>query len=502
MGRKSTGTVRLMPNAQGREQWHARFTRADGTRTAWIALDPRIPESDEPRAKACAEVEAAQFQHVTRGGIETVASYADRWCKWRERRGLGCIQYDRALLAWHVLPTIGKTDVRTVGRDDIRRLVNVLDAAAQRGWTDQEGKRCPFGWKRAVNAWSVVRAMFRDACGGKDAAIRVRDDNPADGVSGPDVGTRKAKQYLWPYEFMAFVSNEHVPLVWRRLMALAVYAYARAGELAALEWGDVDLEHETIHVHRSLDTRRGQGLKSTKSAVARRVPIEPALVPLLAAMKNNAKSARVIQVPKGHLARPLRLYLEAVGVKRAELFVTDRTRKAVTFHDLRATGITWCAVRGDDALKIKQRAGHASFSTTEGYIREAENLRQGFGGVVPPLPDGLVGSPADEGGAAPDSVIEASVTISGARSSQKQAQSSGGAGNRILRSDNPQLGVTARLFVQVFDFPALPPGPRVLPLPFESSRMLPRRGNSGATHPYTCCQQFCPTARPAGSPGR
>ncbi len=25
------------------------------------------------------------------------------------------------------------------------------------------------------------------------------------------------------------------------------------------------------------------------------------------------------------------------------------------FYDLRATGITWCAVRGDDPLKIKQR---------------------------------------------------------------------------------------------------------------------------------------------------
>jgi hypothetical protein len=54
--------------------------------------------------------------------------------------------------------------------------------------------------------------------------------------------------------------------------------------------------------------------------------------------------------------------------------MNDPTRKAITLHDLRATGITWCAVRGDDALKIKQRAGHASFSTTEGYIREAETL--------------------------------------------------------------------------------------------------------------------------------
>ena len=49
------------------------------------------------------------------------------------------------------------------------------------------------------------------------------------------------------------------------------------------------------------------------------------------------------------------------------------------------------AVRGDDPLKIKQRAGHSTFSTTEGYIREAEAVRDGFGEVFPPLPAGPLG---------------------------------------------------------------------------------------------------------------
>jgi hypothetical protein len=40
-------------------------------------------------------------------------------------------------------------------------------------------------------------------------------------------------------------------------------------------------------------------------------------------------------------------------------------------------------VRGDDPLKIKQRCGHTTFSTTELYIREAEAIREGFGIVVP-----------------------------------------------------------------------------------------------------------------------
>jgi len=62
----------------------------------------------------------------------------------------------------------------------------------------------------------------------------------------------------------------------------------------------------------------------------------------------------------------------------------------MTFHDLRATGITWMAVQGVDPLKIKQRAGHANLSTTERYIRVAEELRPGFGEVFPPLPRSIL----------------------------------------------------------------------------------------------------------------
>ena len=75
---------------------------------------------------------------------------------------------------------------------------------------------------------------------------------------------------------------------------------------------------------------------------------------------------------------------------RSELHEGTATRKALTFHDLRATGITWCAVRGDDNLKLKYRAGHKSFATTEIYIREADAIREGFGEPFPPLPQSLL----------------------------------------------------------------------------------------------------------------
>jgi integrase len=269
MPRAPTGTVRVIRGA-----WHAKWTYDDGTRSEWLPLPGAIPLDDEPRARS----EAARLATRVRtagepgGGVETVAKYAARWCTWREGKGLGCVDGDRTLLARHILPAIGKRDVRTIARDDLKRLVTELDTKAAAG-KSVDGK--PFAWKTAVNAWAVARALFRDAQKAKDVTLCVRPDNPAQGIAGPDVGAKKTKTYLWPSEFLTLAGSERVPVRWGRLFALAVYTFARAGELAALRWEDVDLDHRTIHVHRSEDRVRKSGIKATKSETARRIPIEP-----------------------------------------------------------------------------------------------------------------------------------------------------------------------------------------------------------------------------------
>ena len=42
MSRRSTGTVRILQNDDGRPQWHAKWTKADGHRTPWTPLPPTI----------------------------------------------------------------------------------------------------------------------------------------------------------------------------------------------------------------------------------------------------------------------------------------------------------------------------------------------------------------------------------------------------------------------------------------------------------------------------
>lgn len=182
------------------------------------------------------------------------------------------------------------------------------------------------------------------------------------------------------------ITSPRVPLRWRRLFVLAVYLYARAGEISALRWMDVDLEHGTIHIHRSIDRVRKRKVGSTKSDRARRIPIEPALLPLLTTLFIEAKgTGPVFRMPSvGVLSTKLKHYLRRAGVTREELFVT--TRRARPSH---STISARRALRGaPSAAMTRSRScsGHTDFETTKIYLREAENLATGFGVVFPALP--------------------------------------------------------------------------------------------------------------------
>jgi integrase len=397
MGRKSTGTVRILKNEQGDRVWHGKWTLADGTRTEWLPLPGAIPLDDEPAARAGAARLAPRMKQTREAEgttVETVADYAGRWLDEREPR-VNSIRDDRSRMRDHILPILGRLDARTFSRDDVERLRDDLDVKIGRNFSvDAEGKRRTFSCKTAASCWTLVTSMCDAMVNAKKREFRTRTDNPCHDVKAPERGARKAKQYLYPSEFLQFVSCEDVPLRWRRAVAVAIYTYTRDAELRVLRWdaGDVDLEHAILSVTRAYNRRKPGETKGTKSDTPRRFAIEPALVPLLRAMHDAAggKGAIVDLSDKGGMANTLRRWLWKAGIRRPELHKGTPQCKPMTWHDLRATGATWMAVRGDDPLKIKQRLGHTTVSTTEVYIREAEAIRDGFGDVFPPLPQALL----------------------------------------------------------------------------------------------------------------
>jgi integrase len=417
MPREATGSVDwVSPNPKkGEAQGHykVRITLADGARP-WIHLDPgpKSPQAEaRAREKAAAWTErariegraAADFGIKPRGvpliaaqpdaaGDRAMQAWFDHWLRSRQKKGQTSTRENDAHWRVHIEPVLGAKHIKAWTRDDLRALSRALDEKIERYGSDEPVvRKTGVSWKTAQNIWGTATKMCADAAESKLDELRVREDNPAIGVEGPERGARKSKQYLYPSEFLRFVSCGEVPLQWRRIVVLMVYLYPRPGELRELRWEDVDLEHGIIHVHQATD-RVTQKAKATKTERARRFNIEPALLPLLRAMHDARESERVIDLPSDRdLARGFRLWLMRAKVERAELHKSTPTRKAITVYDLRATGITWLAIRGDEPLRIMQRAGHASFSTTQGYIREAENLRDGFGRVFPALPSTLIG---------------------------------------------------------------------------------------------------------------
>ncbi len=378
-------TIDLSPTARSAlAEERARAVAAERSR---IARDKGLRAEDFGLAPRAAQGVAAEGQGEAGPTTDDMASWLQAWTQNRRGRGLSTADETRRVFELHIRPVIG-SHVRVWTRDDFRRLSRTLDERVQ-------GKH--MSWKSARNVWVVATKIAADAAGSKLDELRVRDDNPAVGVQGPDRGPRKAKQFLFPSEFVQFAVCPDVPLAARRAVAVAIYTYLRDGELRALRWdgGDLDLDHGVLSVTRSV---RHGAVKATKSGQTRRFGVEAALLPLLRAMRQEAQhNGPVLRLREDHMARLVRQWLYAAGVRRPELHEGSPTRKPLTWHDLRATGVTWMAVRGDDPLKIKQRCGHATFSTTELYIREAEAVRDGFGEVFPPLPEALISGSESSG---------------------------------------------------------------------------------------------------------
>lgn len=390
-GRPATGTVITIPSGPHKGQLQGIITLADGSRR-------RLPPFPRGTSRAMAEertlvrAEQARTQrlrkHVPEGPAVvapegSVTAWFERFAAHRDGRGLTSVKDDRSRFTQHIAPVLGQLAMTAVGRADIERLVRALDAKVQAS---------ELSWKTSQNVWGLASKMFSEAVRSKLPELRVRSDNPCTDVAAPDRGARKAKVYLFPSELARFLGCADVPLRWRRMVAVSVYLGVRAGELDALEWGDVDLAHGIVHVHRALDRSRPGLAKATKTGAARRFRIEPALLPLLSAMHAETGGKGRVFPPLKLTGRSekLRMFLKRAKVGRAELHASDATRKPLGWHDLRATCATWLAVRGEDPLKIMQRLGHRNFNTTMLYVREAEQLREGFGEPFAPIPDALL----------------------------------------------------------------------------------------------------------------
>ena len=300
----------------------------------------------------------------------TVSQFSVSWLSHRSV-SVKTWRHDRSRLG-HVLPLIGALAMSEVTREHVEDLVMDLDTRVRRGALSSG---------TAAKVWGALRRLFDDAVRAKDRALRCLARDPSEGVRGPDADASRTKRFLYPAEATALLSCPSIPKARRARYAVAMYSGARAGEIAAISLASFG--RGVLVIRESVDEHGVRG--PTKNGEERRVPVEGPLAELLTWISCWRRPEDVFgRDPRA--AERLREDLRAAGVTREALFRDDARSKPVTFHDLRATAITWWAVRGDNFLAIQRRAGHSSFATTQRYLREAEDLGE-FGETFPQMPE-------------------------------------------------------------------------------------------------------------------
>ncbi len=178
-----------------------------------------------------------------------------------------------------------------------------------------------------------------------------------------------------PEDFEELLGASASEPYWYAAILACGEAGLRFGELAALDWGQVDLDGRTLSVTRAV--WQGQ-LGAPKSKHGRRtVGLTVRLCDALKSLPN--RTGLVFRAPEGHF-----LSWDAArwGLKRMQ------TRAGVTvdgrWHRLRHTFVSMLADRGNALHDIKALAGHCSVTVTEGYAHPTTaGLRRAIDSLEP-----------------------------------------------------------------------------------------------------------------------
>ena len=142
------------------------------------------------------------------------------------------------------------------------------------------------------------------------------------------------------------------------MVRIALFCGLRFGEIASLEWSDID------------ESRREFDLLVTKSGKRRRVPIPATLLEELRALRKESESRFVFPSPRdpekpvGPIKTSFHTLLRVAGIE------------SLRFHDLRHTAASLMLSKGADIRTVQEILGHASIVTTQRYLTSLEDAKR------------------------------------------------------------------------------------------------------------------------------
>ena len=295
----------------------------------------------------------------------TLSEYAVAWLVSKAPRLKASVREHYTLVvSTRIAPELLDRHVDTLVRADV-------DLWAR--WIEAQHKESGEAYSTATLAtwWRPICTMLRDA------AADHRFPDPIQRVRPPRGGTgrRRERRTLTEQDLARLLEAVEARFpAWVTEVRVLVFSGLRAGELYALEWGDIDTDAGVIHVSRAV--WRGH-LGRTKTDDPRDIALTPALRKLLEAHREaqgvRPRGARPLVFPtaRGGFRGASALYRRlAISGEAAGLAIK------VGPQALRRTFNTLMLTAGVDRVVLRSQMGHSNEEMTQRYAHVNAELKQ------------------------------------------------------------------------------------------------------------------------------
>lgn len=264
-----------------------------------------------------------------------------------------------------ILPELGKLPVQKITPQRISRFYTQLLNTPAKG-NHKGGKTLSHNTVQHYHR--LLRALLNYAV--KQSYIAV---SPVDHVTPPKPEHNEMSVYTVEQAAALLDALEDAPLKYRVGVMLGLLAQLRKGEIAGLNWDDVDFEHRLLHVRRSASYVQGQGVvvKEPKTSSGRRtIALPDALLEVMRALRREqiADRLRLGETWEDSGAmftqwNGARQHPDTIG-KWFTGFLKAHDLPHIRFHDLRHTGASLLFAQRVDVQTISKRLGHSKTSVT------------------------------------------------------------------------------------------------------------------------------------------
>ena len=324
-------------------------------------------------AKYIAEVENG---FVVEGNIPTFKEFVEIWKRDYGLKELAPSTYYRYLgiLESRILPYFGHFKLNKIRPIDIMQFYNLLEDDTQiirKKNNNGKKTRKSLSKKTILEHHRLLHAMLTKA-----VYWQMIVTNPADRVQPPKAPKPKRECYDEIQTRILIDNLEKLTgndVKYKVAVLLDIFIGARLGELAGLEWSDIDLKNGIISINKSSQYLSDKGIftKSPKTESSiREVAIPDFIVSLLEEYKLWYEEQKSIY---GELwTNSNRLFVQADGKpmhpstisKWFVRYVAQIGLPVINFHGLRHTNATLLISQNIDVAVVAARLGHAQITTT------------------------------------------------------------------------------------------------------------------------------------------